>query len=63
MVFTTAELYKNTGVDVIKDNRIDGVFFGRGAKMKHVQNGLGLKIIRDRLRRSVQEQIRTNKNK
>ena len=30
MVFITAELYKNAGVDVIKDNRIDVFFFLKG---------------------------------
>ena len=44
MVFITVELYKNAGVDVIKVNEI---YFW--AKMKDVQDGLGIKNISDRL--------------
>ena len=44
MVFITVELYKNARVDVIKVNEI---YFW--AKMKDVQDGLGIKNISDRL--------------
>ena len=49
MVFITAEFYKNVVVDVIKDNN---VYFW--VKMKDVQDGLGIKNISDRLKRTVQ---------
>ena len=40
MVFITAKLYKNAGVDVIPDNETNNYF---GVKMKDVENGLGIK--------------------
>ena len=49
MVFITAEAYKNSGVDVIKDN--ENYFW---VKMKDVQDGLGKKNISDRLERTMQ---------
>ena len=51
MVFITADTYKNAEVDVIKDNEINDFFW---VKMKDVQDGLGLKNIRDKLRRLMQ---------
>ena len=49
MVFITAESYKNAGVYVIKDS--ENYIW---VKMKGVQDGLGLKNIRDRLRTTMQ---------
>ena len=49
MVFITAEFYKNVVVDVIKDN--NDYFW---VKMKDVQDGLGIKNISDRLKRTMQ---------
>ena len=40
MVFITAELYKNAGVDVIPDNETNHYFW---VKMKDVENGLRVK--------------------
>ena len=40
MVFITAELYRNAGVDVIPDNETNSYFW---VKMKDVENGLGIK--------------------
>ena len=48
MVFITAELHKNAGVDVIKDN--ENYFW---VKVKDVQNGLGIKNISDRTRQKL----------
>ena len=42
MVFITAEVYKNAGVDVIPDNETNNYF---GVKTKDVENGLGIKNI------------------
>ena len=48
MVFITTELYKNEGVDVIKDkNNYLWV------KMKDVQNGLGIKNISNKIRQKI----------
>ena len=49
MVFITAEFYKNVVVDVIKYN--NDYFW---VKMKDVQDGLGIKNISDRLKRTMQ---------
>ena len=49
MVVITAELYKNAVVDVITDNDYCWV-----KKMKDVQDGLGIKNMRDRLGRTMQ---------
>ena len=40
MVFITAEIYKNAGVDVIPDSETNNYFW---VKMKDVENGLGIK--------------------
>ena len=53
MVVITAELYKNAGVDVITDNDYCWV------KMKDVQDGLGIKSMRDRLGRTMQGIFKT----
>ena len=47
MVFIIAKLYKNAGVDGIKDNESDDYFW---VKMKDVENGLGIKNISDCIR-------------
>ena len=56
MVFIIAEDYKNAKVDVIRDN--ENYLW---VKMKDVQDVLGFKNIRDRLRRAMQD-IFENKN-
>ena len=51
MVFIAAEAYKNARVDVIKDNETDNYYW---VKIRDVQNGLGIKNMRDRLERNMQ---------
>ena len=48
MVVITAELYKNAGVDVVTDSDYYWV------KMKDIQDGLGIKYMRDRLGKTMQ---------
>ena len=56
MVFVTAELYENAGVDVIKDN--ENYFW---VKIKVVQDGLGIKNMRDAVRKQMQSIFETKK--
>ena len=57
MVFITIELYKNAGVDIITVEKEDHFCI----KMKHVQDGLGIKNICDSVRREIQGIFETKK--
>ena len=58
MVFITVKDYKNAGEDVIKDSETNDIFW---VKMKNVQNGLGTKNIRKKLRTTMQDILGTKK--